>query len=145
MLPTDEKLIAELRADEGVEYSPYIDTVGIKTVGVGHNLKSSPIANAEYPLTDEQVDNLLANDLKIVFNGLDKNLPWWRELSYVRQRVLANMAFNLGISGLLGFTNTLDLIKKGEYAKAANGMLASKWAGQVGARAKRLAMMMITG
>lgn len=145
MLPTDEKLIAELRADEGVEYSPYVDTVGIKTVGVGHNLKSSPISNAEYPLTDEQVDMLLANDLKIVFNGLDKHLLWWRELSYVRQRVLANMAFNLGISGLLGFTNTLDLMKKGEYVKAANGMLASKWAGQVGARAKRLAMMMITG
>ena len=140
----DKTLIAELRRDEGVEYSPYFDTVGIETVGVGHNLKAHPL-DYEYPLIDAQVDSILAKDLERVFAGLDKDLPWWRELTYARQRVMANMAFNLGIAGLIGFRNTLMYIQNGEYEKAADGMLASKWAKQVGKRASRLAATMVNG
>ena len=57
-------------------------------------------------------------------------------------RVLANMAFNLGIHGLLKFVRTLNAIERGNYDEAASHMLASKWAGQVGQRAQRLAAMM---
>lgn len=144
---TDKLLIAELRRDEGVEYKPYKDTVGIWTVGVGHNLQAKPIDKKgwTYPLTDAQVDELLSEDLSEVFAGLDKKLPWWRKLSYVRQRVLANMAFNLGIDGLLQFKNTLAYVQSGDYKNAAQGMLASKWATQVKGRATRLAEMMVKG
>ena len=146
MTPSDSTLISELRIDEGVRYSPYLDTVGIKTVGVGHNLKARPIPEDwQYPLSDEQVNGLLTGDLLIVFSGLDAHLGWWRTLSYARQRVLANMAFNLGINGLLGFKNTLQRIKDGDYDGAASGMMLSKWASQVGARAKRLANLMKEG
>lgn len=146
MTPDDELLNKELRRDEGVRYSPYQDTVGIMTVGVGHNLKAKPLPAAwTYPLSDKQVDKLLADDLFEVFSGLDRSLPWWRDLSYARQRVLANMAFNLGIAGLLTFKNTLSMIQSGRYADAANGMLASKWAKQVKGRAVRLAAMMKDG
>ena len=143
----DKLLIAELRRDEGVEYKPYKDTVGIWTVGVGHNLKAKPIDKKgwTYPLTDAQVDELLSEDLSEVFAGLDKKLPWWRKLSYVRQRVIANMAFNLGIDGLLQFKNTLAYVQSGDYKNAAQGMLASKWATQVKGRAIRLAEMMVKG
>lgn len=142
----DPLLIEELRRDEGVEYNPYFDTVGIKTVGVGHNLKVKPIHPGwTYPLDDEQVNELLAEDLKSVFTSLDKSLPWWRDLSYPRQRVLANMAFNLGITGLLGFNNTLAHMKAERFQSAAEGMLSSKWAKQVGDRSKRLAAMMVMG
>lgn len=144
MTPDDPTLIAELRRDEGVEYIPYLDTVDVRTVGVGHNLKAKPIPIGwTYPLTDEQVDWLLADDLKTVFDGLDKNLPWWRGLDYPRQRVLANMAFNLGIAGLMGFRNTLAAVQQGRYSSAGAGMAASKWADQVGKRADRLVDMMV--
>lgn len=144
---TDDPLLAkELRRDEGVEYVPYLDTVGIKTVGVGHNMQAKPLpADWTFPLTDAQVDQLLAEDLQEVFDGLDRNIPWWRNLSYERQRALANMAFNLGIKGLMGFKNTLAHIQAERYQSAAEGMLASKWARQVGQRAKRLAAMMVLG
>lgn len=143
MTPDDKLLNAELRRDEGVRYSPYFDTVGVQTVGVGHNLKVKPLpAGWTYPLTDAQVNQLLAEDLKEVFEGLDFDLPWWRTLSYERQRVIANMAFNLGIDGLLGFKNTLAAMEQGRYADAVAGMLKSKWSGQVGERAVRLAHMM---
>lgn len=142
----DPILNKELRRDEGVEYSPYEDSVGIMTVGVGHNMKAKPIpADWTFPLTDDQIDQLLSEDLEEVFQGLDRNLPWWRGLSYERQRVLVNMAFNLGIKGLMGFKNTLANMKSGLYQSAADGMLASKWASQVGNRAKRLAAMMVMG
>lgn len=142
----DTLLIHELRRDEGVRYEPYLDTVKVWTIGVGHNMQARPLPKTwTIPLSDDQVDFLLAQDLVSVFDDLDRKLPWWRDLSYARQRVCANMCFNLGINGLLTFKNTLAAIHSGRYQDAANGMLASKWATQVGDRAKRLAAMMVKG
>jgi len=55
------------------------------------------------------------------------------------------MCFNLGIKGLLGFNNTLALIGAGDWERAANGMLASKWAKQVGCKAIALSELMRKG
>lgn len=140
----DPLLIAELRRDEGVRHSPYKDTLGIDTVGVGHNLKAHPLCLI-YPLTDAEVDHILATDLVDVFAGLYEHLPWWEDLTQARQRVLVNMAFNMGIAGLMTFKNTLAAIQNAHYQIAADGMLKSKWAGQVGQRANRLAKMMVEG
>jgi lysozyme len=141
-----QKLIAELRRDEDVKYSPYKDTKDIPTVGVGHNLNAKPLpAGWKYPLNDIQVNSLLDDDLEDVFHDLDRSLPWWTDLSDVRQRVLANMCFNLGITKLLGFRNTLVAMRQGKYDAAADGMLASAWASQVKGRATRLADMMRKG
>lgn len=140
------KLIQELRRDEGVKYSVYKDTKGIPTVGVGHNLQASPLPSGwKYPLTDAQVDALLTKDLEVVFKALEKNWPWYKNLSDARQRVLANMCFNMG-EGVLGtFKNTLKLIQTGKYSEAADAMLKSLWAKQVQGRAMRLAQMMKEG
>jgi lysozyme len=139
-------LEAELRRDEGVRYWPYKDTAGIQTTGVGHNLQASPLPTSwTYPLTPAQVTQLLEQDIEDTFANLDRNLPWWRQLDEVRQRVVANMCFNLGIGKLLGFKNTLAAMQRGSYAVAAAGMKASAWYGQVGARAVRLCAAMETG
>ena len=139
-------LIKELRRDEGVKYVLYYDTVGIPTTGVGHNLKAKPLPTGwKYPLNDAQVDELLSADIDNVLKELDKYVPWWKDVSENRQRVLANMCFNLGGAGLAGFKNTLGMIKAGKYNEAAAGMLQSKWAKQVKGRAVRLAQMMKEG
>lgn len=139
-------LIKELRRDEGVEYKLYYDTVGIPTTGVGHNLKAKPLPKGwKFPLTDAQVDELLSSDIDNVLKELDKYVPWWRDVSEKRQRVLANMCFNLGGAGLASFKNTLGMIKSGKYNEAAAGMLQSKWAKQVKDRAVRLAQMVKEG
>ncbi|MDR8747231.1 glycoside hydrolase family protein [Burkholderia multivorans] len=132
-----KQLIVELSRDEGRRLKPYVDTVGKTTIGVGRNL-------TDVGITDAECDLLLSNDIDRTVAWLDRNLSWWRQLDAVRQRVVVNMAFNMGGS-LLTFTNTLAAIKRGDYAAAADGMLASKWASQVGARAKRLADMMRSG
>jgi lysozyme len=139
-------LEAELRRDEGVKYWPYRDSVGVQTIGVGHNLQAKPLpSNWAYPLTPAQVTQLLGQDIADTLANLDRNLPWWRSLDEVRQRVVANMCFNLGIGKLLGFKNTLGAMQRGAYAIAAAGMKNSDWYGQVGARAVCLCQAMESG
>ena len=129
---------AELVRDEGLRLRIYKDTVGKLTIGVGRNLDDVGISKDEAYL-------MLDNDIQRTSDSLDKNLPWWKTLDEVRQRVILNMAYNLGINSLLGFKNTLAMIKTGKYTEAAAAMLNSKWAGQVGARAQRLAEQMAKG
>lgn len=139
-------LVLELRRDEGVRYSPYNDSRGFMTIGVGHNMRASPLPDGwTFPLDDGQVDALLESDLMSVYSDLDNALPWWVTLNNVRQRVICNMCFNLGLTKLIGFKNTLAAMRQGRYADAAAGMLNSAWASQVGDRAVRLAAQMRNG
>ncbi len=128
----------ELMRDEGVRLKPYRDTVGKLTIGTGRNLDDIGISEAENAM-------LLDNDICRIEADLGQHLPWWRELDAVRQRVLINMGFNLGIGKLLGFEHMLQLVQSGQYETAAKAMLASKWASQVKQRAVRLAAMMRSG
>lgn len=133
-----QKLRDELTRDEKEMLTLYKDTVGKYTIGVGRNLSDRGINH-------EESQFMLDNDIKLVESDLNSKLPWWVNLTDNRQRVLANMCFNLGINRLLGFKNTLEFIKTGEYNKAADGMLQSLWAKQVGERATRLSNMMRQG
>jgi lysozyme len=97
------------------------------------------------PLNDTQVNSLLGDDLEDVFHDLDRNLQWWRDLNDVRQRVIANLCFNMGITRLLGFVKALTAARQGKYDVSANELLNSTWATQVKGRAQRLADMMRKG
>ncbi|WP_321967670.1 lysozyme family protein [Burkholderia cepacia] len=130
-------LKAELTRDEGRKPRIYTDTVGKVSGGIGRNL-------TDKGFRDNEIDLMYQNDVAETEAWLDRNLPWWRQLDPVRQRVMMNMAFNMK-GKLLTFVNTLAAIQRGDYAAAADGMLASKWATQVGARATRLADMMRSG
>jgi len=127
-----------LELHEGIRDRPYKDSVGILTIGIGRNLQAKPLSRAA-------INFLLEEDLVEVRYSVRKSLPWSFRLDPVRLAVLHDMAFNLGINGLLSFKNTLDLFERGEYEKAADNMLKSKWAKQVGARAVRLSNMVRTG
>ncbi len=141
-----ELLKKELMRDEGVRRDVYIDTCGHQTCGIGYNLDARALpCGVTLPLSDEEIEILYKITIEDVFKGLNRCLPWWRDLDDVRQRVLANMCFNLGIYGLLGFKNTLFAIKNCEYTIAAKGMRNSKWYRQVGQRAERLAKGMESG
>lgn len=131
-------LAKELIRDEGLRTKLYQDTVGKWTIGVGRNLSDNGISV-------EEAHVLLAHDIKDALTDLDALFPWAVHMNGVRQRVLANMLFNLGAARLLKFKNTLAAMSAGQYQKAADGMRASLWARQVGKRAERLAKMMETG
>ena len=133
-----EEMKKELIRDEGLRLKPYRCPAGKLTIGVGRNLEDTGI-------TELEAEMLLAYDIERFGYQLDRAIPWWRRLDDVRQRVLLNMAFNMGVARLMEFKNTLESVKAGKWKDAAAGMLQSRWASQVGARAGRLARMMETG
>lgn len=133
-----DAMVRQLRLHEGERLKPYRCTAGELTIGVGRNLEDRGITAQESAM-------LLANDIAAEERELLRALPWVATLDEVRQRVLLDMAFNMGIAGLLGFKNTLATIQAGDYKRAATMMLDSRWAKQVGQRAERLARMMATG
>ncbi len=133
-----DAMIRQLRLHEGERLKPYRCTAGKLTIGVGRNLEDRGI-------TAQESAYLLGNDIDHHWRQLVQALPWVTQLDAVRQQVLLDMAFNLGIAGLLGFKNTLATIRAGKYEQAAAMMLQSRWAGQVGRRAERLSRMIATG
>lgn len=131
-------LIEQLKRQEGFSARPYRDTVGKLTIGWGRNLDDVGVSSVE-------AEFLLRNDIFAVDTELARRLPWTNALDESRRNVLVNMAFNMGFNGLLGFVNTLLAVEEERYDDAAKGMLASKWAKQVGNRAVELAEQMRTG
>lgn len=133
-----ERLKKALVRHEGLRLKAYRCTAGKLTIGVGRNLDDVGISEAEAMV-------LLEGDIDGVIKDLNRALPWWSTLDDARREVLANMAFNLGIKTLLDFRLTLAAVREGRYKDAAALMLQSKWATQVGNRAKELAVQMETG
>ena len=133
------RIKAQLVRHEGLRLKPYRCTAGKLTIGVGRNLNDRGISQKEaYAMLERDIldfEQQLLEEIPDVYNGLDE----------VRQSVLLNMCFNLGLKGLLEFKNTLAFVAAGDWERAANNMLASKWAKQVGMRAIELSEMMRKG
>jgi lysozyme len=137
----EEQLMKEIIADEGYVYEIYNDHLGYPTFGVGHLITSKDKEHGQpvgTPVSEDRIMECLENDMKIVCQELDMKEPWWRNLDDNRQRILANMCFNLGYPRLSGFKNFLSALQVSDFEKAAVEMMDSKWADQVGDRAKRL-------
>lgn len=135
------RLKEDLKRDEGERLIAYLCSEGIWTIGVGHTGGVRPgMVISEY-----EQEQLLEQDIDEVVADLDRKYPWWREMTEARQRALANMAFNLGISRLSKFRRMMTALTLGNYELAAQEALDSKWAKQVGARAHRLAKMFKEG
>jgi len=136
-----DKLVKEIIQDEGFEYEIYLDHLGFPTFGVGHLIIPK---DKEYgmdvgtPVSEERILECLNADIDIVCMELDRNMSWWRDLDDDKQRVMANMAFNLGLPRLGGFKKFLKAMEEGDFQTAAVEMMDSRWATQVGNRAKRL-------
>lgn len=132
-----QRLFKQLRMHEGVEKFPYKCTAGYLTIGVGRNIE-------ERGLLDDEIDFLLDNDIEVVLNEVSVTFDWFFNLTEVRQRVVADMIFNLGLPRFKQFKNMIAALEEGDWSEAANQMMDSKWAKQVGARAERLRDMMET-
>ena len=138
-------IIDQLMRDEGFRADIYIDTVGKRTVGYGHNLDANPIPGLITPINQAQGMQLLGRDVERISTYLQSQLPWVVSLDDARHGVLQNMAFNMGDAGLLSFHHDLADTQAGNYLQAAADMKASLWYTQVGARAERLVIQMESG
>jgi lysozyme len=86
----------------------------------------------------------LRNDIDEAYRGLAL-YGWFTQLDVPRQNVLIEMAFNLGVRGLLGFKKMIEAIQSKNYKLASTEMLDSTWAKQVKSRAARMAKRMELG
>lgn len=133
-------IIKRLKIDEGFVPYAYQDSLGFWTIGNG-----TLIDKRGGGITEEEAEYLLRNRVEKARKQLVHALNWTETLDPVRFDVLLNMAFNMGIMGLMGFTKTLGHVKNGDYLMASITMLQSRWAKQVGNRASRLSYMMERG
>ena len=131
----------QLRLDEGERLTAYLDHLGYWTIGCGRLIDSRKGGG----ISRDESTMLLRHDIERVEQAIDKALPWAASLDPIRKAALVNMGFQLGVSGLLKFAQTLAAVKAGDYRAAADRMLASRWASQTPARARRLAEQMRSG
>tara|TARA_R100000306_G_scaffold62324_1_gene68612 strand:+ start:780 stop:1277 length:498 start_codon:yes stop_codon:yes gene_type:complete len=131
----------QLRRDEGEKLHAYQDSLGYWTIGIGRLIDKRKGGG----ISQEESDYLFQNDYRKKLEEVRRRIPWFDSLDTARRGVLLNMAFQMGVDGLLGFKNTLAMVERGEYEQAAEGMLHSLWATQTPNRAKRLSQQMKTG
>lgn len=128
----------DLKRQEGLRLKPYRDVNGKLTIGFGRNLD-------DVGISQEEADYLLGHDINIAISEANQAFKWLVRLSDSRKDVIYNMSFNMGTPVLSRFHRMIAAIKEGDYEAAADEMLDSEWARQVGARAAELANIMRNG
>jgi lysozyme len=124
-------IIEMLRVHEGVETHAYKCTADKTTIGVGRNIDPT----GGIGLSSDEIDYLLANDVKRVNDELAGAFSWYRTLGTARKDAIMDMCFNMGLPRLMKFKKALAGMAMGDYNEASIEFLDSRWAKQVGQRA----------
>jgi len=137
MLETLEQMIER---HEGYRTTPYIDSVGVQTIGIGHNLHK--------PLTRTAIVQILRDDIAEAKNDCIHAFPWFAELSQPRQWAMIDLCFNMGLTKLVGngkdipgFQKFLKAMSLGNYEQAAVELQDSLWFKQVKSRGPEIVGM----
>jgi lysozyme len=138
------KLLELIKVHEGTgpvkngRLMPYEDSEGFLTIGYGRCIELIGISAGE-------AHHLLANSVNEIEMECSNEFTWFDFMSDVRRAVIVSMVYNLGMAGFKNFKKTIWLLEKKEHYKASVEMMDSKWAEQVGRRAKELSSMLLTG
>lgn len=128
-----EELLSFIADNEGLRLKPYQDTVGVWTVGYGHNLA--------VPISQRAAWQILRDDVEDARNDCLHSFPWFIELSQERQHAMIDLVFNLGLTRLYGFKEFLKAMALGNYDTAADELIDSKWYEQVKRRGPKIVAM----
>lgn len=128
-------LTSLIASHEGLRNDMYHDTVGVPTIGYGHNLLQ--------PISDRAARVILEDDIEITLEELDSHMFWWRDLPEKAQMVIASMVFNMGWPRFSRFKKMISALEDRDYRKAAEEMEDSLWFGQVKSRGVHLKEMML--
>ena len=135
-----KKLREMIMSHEGRVLHGYLDSRGFLTIGYGRMIDD----RLKGGITQEEAEYLLDNDIKRCIKEADE-YPWFEKLNEPRRAVIISMLFNMGGPRFQGFFKMRRAIEEEDFVEAAAQMMDSKWATQVGHRARELAMMMETG
>lgn len=122
------KLLESIKKHEGFRGDVYKDSLGLDTIGYGTLL----------PLSKYEASLLLEHRLNAKIEELKQKEPFIKELPQEVQDIVIEMAYQLGVNGVLNFKKMWKALKKGNYKEAAKEGLDSRWAIQTPNRAKEL-------
>ncbi len=111
----------EIIEKEGMVLHCYDDPLGKKTIGVGR------LITEDGGITEEEALYLLDNDIKKIEQFLDERWAIWRDLPLDAQYVTFDLCFNVGLNGFMAFRKTRAYMELGEWDKAAEELLNSKY------------------
>jgi len=139
-----EKCKAEIKRHEGEVLEIYEDSLGFKTLGIGH------LCKPEDPEYKWEVGTKVSQDVVDMYyeDDFNKHLAeavhiFGTEEAFYNlpeniQHVLVNMCFNLGGTRLSKFKNMLGACRAHDWDKMAAEMEDSRWYKQVGRRSVEL-------
>ncbi len=130
-----ERLKDRLILHEGLKLKPYRDQLGFVTIGIGRCLDKKGISKQE-------AFYLFENDIDDVLKEVAGNIEFFSSLDDIRQEILVEMCFQIGMDGLLKFKRFLSFLEIKDYKSAALEMLDSEWANQTPGRARELSQLM---
>lgn len=134
-----------IKIHEGFRSKVYLCPTGHPTVGYGFrvaDLSPDELAlngGAVEPMSVEVAEAILEIKIRKFKKQVYDALPWLSSAPMSVQDALCEMAYQMGVAGLLGFKNTLAMIEASRYKEAAENMLKSKWAKQTPKRANEIA------
>ena len=143
-----EQLKQQIEFEEGRKLHVYLCPAGHRTIGIGHNLDVSPDYNGvpiRDVISDTECDTLFNADVKHAVDGISAEWLGFKALSPARRDAIINMAFQLGVAGVLKFRGMLTALDLKHWQKAHDMALDSLWAKQTPNRAKRIAQQLLTG
>ena len=135
-------IIKLLRYEEGFRAEPYKCTAGKWTNGYGN---THGVTESTPPITKDQAEKMLKDEVAICVRDISNALPWSSNLDMVRRDVLVSMRYQLGMNGLLSFSNFLREMRDGDWLEAARELQNSKFYRQTTNRVKRLIFMIVYG
>lgn len=118
-----ETLEQMIERHEGCRDRYYLDSEGVPTIGIGHNLFK--------PISRAAIEQIFRDDLREAWDDCLHAFPWFADLTEPRQWAMIDLCFNLGMTRLLGFRKFLTAMNLGEYETAANELMDSLWFKQV--------------
>jgi len=128
---TRDALIEQIKMHEGHgpmrngRHMPYPDSKGILTIGYGRNLQANGVRESE-------ATELLDNDVDEAIHACFATFPWFRDIDTVRQSVITELVFNMGMKTWLTFVNTIAACERRDWPAAGRGLRNSKWYRDVG-------------
>lgn len=146
-----ESLCRRLEASEGRSHTKYLCTENHWTIGVGFNLERGDARRllaqvgadldavmVGAPITDEQIDQLLAITARQAIAEASAIVRGWTTLPPAMQMVLIDLVFNMGAPRVMKFVQFRAAVEAHDWKRAADELVDSKWYHQVGDRSKRI-------
>ena len=138
-----ERLLQSVKDHEGYRNKVYLDTLGKRTVGVGH-LCVEDFWEDDKEYEEKFLMTILEHDLQSAIKGAKELMSenGCNDIDEIAEELIIEMVFQLGKTGVSKFRNMWKHLSALEYSMAASEMLDSRWAKQTPNRAQAMSAEM---